>query len=124
MGDGFGNKSRFQSSNLCYSEEWYHGTLTYYWEFFQPVLFDSLQSLAQPYFETSLINALGHLEICHSDRCHNDTVVMSDHLYYLLSDRSRPVLPPSLDNTVTHVDLTESQNYFHSFILTIRFLLS
>ena len=90
------------------TEEWYHGTLTYYWECFQPVLSDSLQSLAQPYFETPLINALGHLELCHSDRCHYDTVVMSDHLYYLWSDRGRPVLPPSLDNTVTHVDLTES----------------
>ena len=76
------------------------GTLTYYWECFQPLHSNTLQSLAQPYFETPLINALGHLELCHSDRCHYDTVVMSDGF--------RPVHPPSLDNTVIRMDLTES----------------
>ena len=76
------------------------GTLTYYWECFQPVLSNNLQSLAQPYFETPLINALDHLELCHSDRCHYDTVLMSDGF--------RPVHPPNLENSVTHMDLTDS----------------
>ena len=65
------------------------GTLTYYWERFQPVL-----------SETPHINGFDHLELCHSDRWHYDTVVMTDG--------GRPAHPPSLDNTVTHVDLTES----------------
>ena len=77
-----------------------YGTLTYYWECFQPVVSNNLQSLPQPYFETPLINALDHLELCHSDRCHYDTVVMSDGF--------RPVHPPNLENTVIHMDLTES----------------
>ena len=76
------------------------GTLTYYWECFQPVLSSNLHSLTHPYFDTPFINALHHLELCHSDRCHYDTVVMSDGL--------RPVFPPNLENTVTHMDLTES----------------
>ena len=76
------------------------GTLTYYWECFQPVLSSNLQFLAHPYFETPFINALDHLELCHSDRCHYDTVVMSDEL--------RPDFLPNLENTVIHMDLTES----------------
>ena len=80
-----GNRSRDQSSchllqlpiYVCTQRS---GTLTYYWECFQPVLSSNLHSLAHLYFETPLINALDHLELCHSDRCHYDTVVMSDGL--------------------------------------------
>ena len=58
------------------------GTLMYYWECVDPVFSNILQSLSQPYFETPLINALHHLGLCHSSRCHYDydTVVMSDGL--------------------------------------------
>ena len=76
------------------------GTLTYFWECFQPLPSHTLQPLAQPYFETPLINALHHLELRHSDRCHYDTVVMSDGL--------RPIFPPNIESTVTHMDLTDS----------------
>ena len=76
------------------------GTLIYYWECFQPLPPNNLQPLVHPYFDTPLINALHHLELCHSDRCHYDTVVMSDGL--------RPIFPPNLERTVTHMDLTHS----------------
>ena len=56
------------------------GDLTYYWECFQPVPSSILQPLIHQYFETPYINALHHLELCHSDRCHYDTIVMSDGL--------------------------------------------
>ena len=40
----------------------------------------SISSPSVLIFETPFINALDHLELCHSDRCHHDTVVMSDGL--------------------------------------------
>ena len=52
-------------------------TLEYYWECFEP-----LTVLTQPkehYFsDIPQTKSLGHLEICHRERCHYDVVKMSD----------------------------------------------
>ena len=91
----------FQLPNLCVYTEKQH---SHYWECFQPVLSNNLQSLVHPYFETSYINALHHSELYHSDRCHYDTVVMSDDFF-----------TQNLENTVAHIDLTDSQYIIHSY---------
>lgn len=71
------------------------GTLKYYWECFEPI--PHLLPPNEHYCidtDTLQIRGLHHLEICHSNFCHYDGVVMKDGL--------RPTIPPPLDKTVAY----------------------
>ena len=76
-------------------------TKEYYWERFKP-LAATVPPKEHYFSDIPQTKVLHHLELCHRDRCHYDVVKMSDGL--------RPIHPPSLDNTVVYMNLTEQSN--------------
>ena len=72
-------------------------TLEYYWECYKPLL-DLSPPMKNFISDIPQAKLLGHLEICHRDRCHYDVVTMSDGL--------QPVSPPPLQNTTLYFNLT------------------
>ena len=72
------------------------GSLKYYWDYIPP--HPNIDRVPPSKKFITCVPQVGHFEICHSNRCHYDTIEMLDG--------SRPSLPPLIQPDCGYIDLT------------------
>jgi len=72
------------------------GSLKYYWDNISPPPNIDLVPPSKKF--VTCVPQVGHFELCHSNRCHYDTIEMLDG--------SRPSLPPLIQPDSGYIDLT------------------